>query len=372
MRFRRELVALILILGMGALFWATGMKREFARSEEVAVPPVAATAGFFDIPWGISRTEVLALAQARQLEPTPQGFGDYRGSSLLYNISFAGYPAVISFHFRELINTDYSFFYRGSLSLSRRNCPALEQVYGQLHRELTERYGPTPELGYPPLRNSSAEKPWGPGAGAVWEAEGPDGQLFEIQLELNLADTGHLRLTYRNISVERRFKNLVHPTPDGDPARAATNLKGFRDIPWGATPSECRQKMEASGFSFLKEHDSPRERTAYYEFGHGTYGGYPVESVSAHFRQGAMYMVSVNIRGEESNNGEAVYNKLKGFLAERYGVPQEEENFRQEQVFLWRFPLQGFKPNHIMLHRDRSLVMVQYRNQALEEKLNNL
>jgi len=85
-----------------------------------------------------------------------------------------------------------------------------------------------------------------------------------------------------------------------------------------------------------------------------------------------MYMVSVNIRGDESDGGDSVYNKLKDLLQERYGTPLDDENFRHETVHIWQFPMEGFKPNHIMLHRYRSMVMVQYKNQALEDKLNNL
>jgi len=370
-RSRWGMLACLLIVGAVVLFWPKNEQESSAVKVDAPVPSVVTTEDFFEFPWGISRDEVFKMAQDRKLQPTPKGFMDYRGSSLLYDISYGGYPATLRFDFRQRINTEYSFFYQGSIFLSSRTCP-VEKLYWQFHKELTDKYGPTPDRGYPPRRNSGDEKPWGPGSGAIWQVKAPDGQLFEIEATLNLSDPGFLRLNYRNISVERRFNNLVNPTPEGDPTHAASALKGFLDIPWGANAVQFRQGMESNGFSSLKETTSPNDRTAHTWFEEGTYAGYQVKSVGAYFKHDTMCMVSVDISGDASDGGNAVYSNLKTYLEKQYGAPLEDKNFRQETVHIWLFPMEGFKPNRIMLHRYGATVMVQYINQALEDKLDNL
>ncbi len=363
MKFRWGIVALLLVIGAMVVFWP----KENTLAVE-SVPSVAATEDFFKFPWGASPAEVAQIAKDRNLESSSKGILEPPRTG--YRISFAGYPAEISFYF--LGPAGQRAFYQGSLTLNRRTCPVIEQIYWQLHSELTQRYGPTPEMGYPPRRNSGDEKPWGSGSGAIWEIKSPDGQLFEIEAKLDSSNDGFLQLTYFNISMHRRFMNSVNPTPDGDPTQAPSALKGFMDIPWGASPARLRQGLEANGFSAVKETTNPIDRRAHTDFSTGTYAGYPVNKVSAYFHHNAMYMVSVEIRGEASDGGEAVYNNLKAFLAKQYGAPLEAKNFRQETVHIWQFPLEGFKPNSIMLHRPDSTVIVTYKNEALEDKLNNL
>jgi hypothetical protein len=353
-------------------FWPKEVvQKESATKVEAPVPFVTSIEDFFQFPWGLTRGEVLKMAEERKLQPTPKGFLDYRGSDLLYSISFAGCPAIIRCSFKEQINQEYSFFYRGSIYMSSKTCP-VEKIFWQFHKNLTETYGAVQDFGYPPRRNSGAEKPWAPGSGSIWEVKSPDGQLFEIEAELDLSNPGFLRLSYHNISVERRFKNLVNPTPAGDPTQTDTEFKGFMGIPWGASPVRFRQGMAEKGFLSVKETTSPNNRTAHSMFEQGDYAGYPIKSLDAYFKHDAMYMVSVSIKGEENDSGDAVYSKLKGFFQAQYGAPLEEKNYRQETVHIWPFPMEGFKPNHIMLHRFGSIVTVLYMNRALEDKLNNL
>jgi len=372
MKFQWEIMALVLIVVVGAIFWPKNALQEPPTMKvDEPVPSVVGIGDFFKFPWGISREQAQNIATERKLQPSPKGFMDYRGANPVYDMPFAGYPARIYLDFRARINTQYSVFYRGSIVLSGRTCP-IEKLYWQLYKELTDKYGSTPDLGYPPRRNSGDDKPWGPGSGAIWEIRSPDGQLFEIEASLDLSDPGFLRLTYHNISVERSFKNLVNPIPEGDPTQAASALKGFMDIPWGASPTVFRQGMENNGFSSVKEATSPNNHTAHTSFEIGTYEGYLVKSVDAYFKHDIMYMVSVSISGNSSDGGDGVYNNVKDVLQKKYGAPLEEKDYRQEIVHIWPFPLEGFKPNHIMLHRKGALVMVLYMNRALEDKLNNL
>lgn len=335
------------------------------------VPRVAALQDFFQFPWGISRNEALAIAETRKLPPTPPGFLDYRGKDLLYNMSFAGCPAVLRCGFREQVNTPYSFFYRGTVTISGKSCP-VEKLYGELHKQLSAEYGDSPDVGYPPRRNTGTTQPWAPGSGSIWTVTTPAGQLFVIVSELELTAPGLLRLTIHNISVERQFKNLVNPTPPGDPAQAESSLKGFLGIPWGATPARFRREMMEQGFVFVQETSNPAYRETRVQFANGEYAGFSVKSIDGLFKHDAMYMASVDITGGSGDSGGDVYDRAKRHLQEQYGTPLEQKNFRQDTVHIWLFPVAGFKPNRVMLHRYNATVMIQFWNQALEDILNNL
>ncbi|MHC1758237.1 MAG: hypothetical protein AB9917_01755 [Negativicutes bacterium] len=369
---RWKLLAILLFIGIIIFFWSNGVERSnIAEQREAPIPSVTSIDNFFQFPWEITRSEALKLAEERSLTPTPKGFMDYRGSDLLYNISFAGCPAIIRCRFQERLQQNYSFFYRGSIYLSSKTC-AVEKLYRQFHKEMTDRYGAVPDLGYPPRRNSGADKPWAPGSGSVWAVKSPDGQIFEIMTELDLSNPGFLRLSYHNISMERKFKNLVNPTPEGDPTQADTDLAGFMGIPWGASPVQFKREMEGKGLSPVTEDTSPNNRSAHSWVQKGSVAGYPVQSINAYFKHDSMYMVSVSINGDKKDNGDADYRRLNEYLQSQYGKPVEEKNFCQETVHIWPFPLEGFKPNHIMLHRNGSTIMLLYKSRALEDKLNNL
>lgn len=369
---RWKLLAILLFIGVIIFFWSTGVERNnIVEQREVPIPSVASTDKFFQFPWGIPRSELLKLAEERSLTPTPKGFLDYRGSDLLYNISFAGCPASIRCRFLEREKQNYSFFYRGSIYLSSKTCE-IEKLYWQFYKELSNRYGSVPDLGYPPRRNSGAEKPWAPGSGSIWTVNAPDGQIFEIMAELDLSSPGLLRLTYHNISMERKFKNMINPTPEGDPTQADTELADFMGIPWGSSPALFKREMENKGLSPVKEETSPNNRSAQSWVQKGSFAGYPVQRINAFFKHDSMYMVSVSINGDKKDNGDTDYLQLKEYLQKQYGKPLEEKSFRNETVHIWPFPLKGFKPNHIMLHRDGSTIMLLYKSRALEDKLNNL
>ena len=372
MKVRRIFLTLLLLGGAAGLYGLHNISQkpmEIQAEQRMDEPSVTTTENFFQVPWGVSKTEVLDLLKIRNWEPAPKGF--YATSTLTYKTSYAGYPAYISFDFKEADNTDYSFFYQGSLSIRKQNAP-IEELYWQMHKELTERYGPTPERGYPPLRNSASEKPWGPGSGAIWEVKTSNGQILEIETQLDLSDTGFLKLKYRNITVERKFKNLLWPTPAGDPIQAASDLKGFMDIPWGSTPEQFRQGMGENGFFIVAEDTSPRDRKTHLKCNNGRYADHPIDRVDGYFNHDVLYFVSVSIRGDESDNGDAVYNHVKSYLESQYGMPTETKDYEGDTIHLWQFPLEGFKPNYIMLHRNRAMIMIAYMNPALEDKLNNL
>jgi hypothetical protein len=188
-----------------------------AIRKQPGLPPVTAERKIFGLPWGITREEVEKRAQSQNWEKIPKGF--YASSALNYNITFAGFPARLSCIFREDYKTGYSFFYQARITVDAQKAP-LEKLYAQTQAELIKHYGDTPERGYPPLRNNLTEKPWGPGAGKVWQLTTPEGQLFELQTQLNLSDPGFMVLIYRNLSVERYYKNLINPLPPGDPLQA--------------------------------------------------------------------------------------------------------------------------------------------------------
>ncbi len=366
-------IGFALLIAFALLLWPQQTRERDHAASSLAMPSASVTTieSFFQFAWGMSRAEVLDQAAKSKLQPTPPGFLDYRGTDLLYNVSVAGCPSVLRFSFRELPDQKLSALYKGTLSISDKNCP-IEKLFQQQQAELTKKYGPVPDHGYPARRNSDIEKPWHPGSGMVWEIKAGDGQLFEITAELNQSDSGLLRISYHNVSIDRRYKELRTPTPPGDPAQAESALKGFLDVPWGATPAMFQARMTEHGFSVLTEKTSPINRSAHSAFGQGRFAGFPIASVDAYFKHGQMHMVSVSIKGDATDNGQATYNKAKDFLQQQYGAPLEQKNFQQEIVHVWPFALAGFKPNHIMLHKSGSAVMILYQNRALEDKLNNL
>ena len=322
----------------------------------------------YGIPWGITRTAVGNLAQAKNWEKLPKGF--YASSSLNYNVTFAGYPAKLSCNFREDYKTGYSFFYQARITVDGKTAP-IEKLYAQIQSQLIEQYGDTPELGYPPLRNSRDEKPWGPGAGKVWQVTTPAGQIFEVQTQLNLSDRV-LLLIYRNLSVERYYKNLINPLPPGDPLQAAGTLKGYEGIAWGSTTEQFKKGMAKRGFTLIKETGSPLNNQQSLTFGKSVLAGYPVESISSYFKHNQFYLSSINVRVPAQANSEAMYQAIRKHLTGKYGPDHPEKDFRGRQIYVWEFPLAGFKPTQIFLHRDRDLIMVGYLNPALEARLNNL
>lgn len=335
----------------------------------VPAPAAAISKTFYGIPWGMPRTEVAALIKLKKWEPVPKGF--YATSNLNYYSSFAGYPARISFIFRGDYKSGYSCFYQGRIQVSATQAP-IEQLYARVQAELSKQYGEVPELGYPPLRNTLTEKPWRPGSGKVWEFTTPEGQVFELQSQLNLEKDGFMLLIYRNLSVEREFKNFVNPLPPGDPLQAASDLDGFESIAWGSKPLEVKTAMDRKGFKLSKETGSPLNYDLCLSFNAATWKGYAIESVDCYFKHNRFYFSSVNLRAAAPEEGEALYQKLLATLTAAYGAPKEERDFRGRLIYLWEFPLAGFKPNYIMLHRDKDLLMVGYVNQALEAVLNNL
>ena len=308
------------------------------------------------------------MAQAKNWEKLPKGF--YASSSLNYNVTFAGYPAKLSCNFREDYKTGYSFFYQARITVDGKTAP-IEKLYTQIQTQLIEQYGDTPELGYPPLRNSRDEKPWGPGAGKVWQVTTPAGQIFEVQTQLNLSDRV-LLLIYRNLSVERYYKNLINPLPPGDPLQAAGALKGYEGIAWGSTTEQFKKGMAKRGFTLTKETGSPLNNQQSLTFGKSVLAGYPVESISSYFKHNQFYLSSINVRVPAQANSEAMYQAIRKHLTGKYGPDHPEKDFRGRQIYVWEFPLAGFKPTQIFLHRDRDLIMVGYVNPALEARLNNL
>ena len=369
---RWKLAGFLCIVGAALFLWPQAPPNNPRPTHLTApVPNMTALQNFFQFPWGISRNEALTIAETQKLPPTPPGFLDYRGKDLLYNVSFAGCPAVLRCGFREQVNTPYSLFYRGTVTISGKNCP-VEKLYSELHKQLSAEYGASPDVGYPPRRNTGATQPWASGSGSIWTVTTPAGQLFEIISELELTNPGLLRLSIHNISVERQFKNLVNPTPPGDPAQAESSLKGFLGISWGSAPDRFRREMAEQGFLFVQETSNSASRETHVQFAKGEYAGLPVKSIDGLFKHGAMYLVSVDITGGAGDSGGDVYEKAKRHLQEQYGTPLEQKNFRQDTVHVWLFPLAGFKPNRVMLHRYNAAVMIQFWNQALEDKLNNL
>jgi|GEM_PF-2494951 len=333
------------------------------------LPPVTAERKIFGLPWGITREEVEKRAQSQNWEKIPKGF--YASSALNYNVTFAGFPARLSCIFREDYKTGYSFFYQARITVDAPKAP-LETLYAQIQAELIKHYGDTPERGYPPLRNNLTEKPWAPGAGKVWQITTPEGQLFELQTQLNLSDPGFIVLIYRNLSVERYYKNLINPLPPGDPLQADSFLKGYEGIAWGSTPEQVKKGMAKRGFSLVKEAGSPLNHDHSLTFGKSVLAGYPAESTNIYFHHDQFYLSSVNLRVPHNANSEEMYQAIRAYLTGLYGPDHPDKDYRGRQIYLWEFSLTGFKPNQIMLHRDRDLIMVGYLNQALEAKLNNL
>ena len=365
--------AIIMACILGVFAWSRLMYHALVspvqEQQTTRSPSVAATAAFYDVPWGLSHDQVERLCKARNLAPAPKGF--YATSALNYRINWGGYPANVSFAFRENHQSDYSVFYQGALRLDKEDCP-IENFYGQMDQELTKLYGDTPDRGYPPLRNTLDEKPWGSGSGKIWQVTLPDGQHIEIESQLNLADKGFLKLIYRNISVERKYKNLLNPLPEGDPASAATDLKGFRNICWGITPLQVKQEIGAAGFTFSKETGSPLNHTLTLSFSNGTFAGQPIGSIDFFFKYDRFYFCSLNFARREKEVRDELYGQLRSYLELEYGTPLVHEDFKGRQQLIWEFPLAGFEPNRIMLHQDRDSIMIGYMNPALEMELNNL
>lgn len=343
--------------------------RPFLGQEEHGLPTVTAAKKIYGLPWGITRTEVENLAKNKNWEKRPKGF--YASSSLNYNVTFAGFPAILSCIFREDYKTGYSFFYQARITVDGKDAP-VEKLYAQVQTELIKQYGDRPERGYPPLRNSRNEKPWGPGAGKVWEVTTPEGQIFELQTQLNLSDKGFMMLVYRNLSVERYFKNLINPLPPGDPLKAASALKGYEGIAWGSTPEQFKKGMAKRGFTLVKETGSPLNGQQSLTFSKSFLAGYTVESITSYFHHDQFYLSSINVRVPKEANSEDMYQNIRQYLTGIYGPSQPEKDYQGRQIYVWEFPLAGFKPNQIFLHRDRDLIMVGYLNRALEAKLNNL
>ena len=340
-----------------------------AVKKQFELPDVTAARKIYGLSWGITRTEVETWAKSQNWEKLPKGF--YASSALNYNITFAGFPARLSCIFREDYKTGYSFFYQARITLDAQQAP-IEKLYAQAQAELIKHYGDTPERGYPPLRNNLTEKPWGPGAGKVWQITTPEGQIFELQTQLDLSDKKSMVLVYRNLSVERYYKNLVNPLPPGDPLQADSFLKGYEGIAWGSTPEQFKKAMVKRGFNLVKETGSPLNHDHSLTFGKSVLAGYPAESINIYFHHDQFYLSSVNVRVPHNADSEEMYQAIRAYLTGLYGPAQPDKDYRGRQIYLWEFPLPGFKPNQIMLHRDRDLIMVGYLNQALEARLNNL
>lgn len=363
-----------LIVLVGLIVWLVLPKVTDKPAEQPAalpLPTVTATEDFMGFPWGVSKEELQKLITEKKLEPTTRGFLEMRGPGLYYLLPFGEcqFRAVFRTHDSEKLN--FSAFYQGEIYISQRSCP-VEPLFKQISGALVAAYGETPELGYPPRRNSGTEPPWGPGSGRIWQVKSPKGQLIEIQLELRLKDEPFLRLTHVNLSQERRYKNLVNPQPEGDPTQAKTNLEGFMGVEWGANPEQVKRGMKEAGFAEMTESSSPNNFSRNIKYAQGVFLNLPVASATAYMKHDTLYWVNVQIEGDAKDGGEAKYQEVRAKLIKEYGDPMQKGSYDNKPAFVWQFPLKGFVPNEITIHRSGLSIFINFKCPALESKLNNL
>ena len=163
--------------------------------------------------------------------------------------------------------------------------------------------------------------------------------------------------------------------------------EGFMGIPWGANAEQVRQGMTQNGFSLHNEEKWGVLTQAVFE--NGSYAGYMVYATSTFLKYNTMYAANLTIKGEAGGGIDSIYDHLKTLLQGKYGIPEGEtqswaNNRPSTGVKVtsttWLIPNEGKKPNEISLSKTPVWYLgklrlggvgVSYRNNALEEELDN-
>lgn len=169
----------------------------------ITVAAIGTAESFVGFPWGsdVDSTRKIAGDQGWKT-------GEYVSSmtGLGCRAVVEGYPALLQFFYVREEGTP-RYLHQGFLIMHDRDGP-IETIYQRILAVMTEKYGSTDEVGYPPWR-SPGTKPFGYGYGWKWETTSEQGQKVNVFLTLELEQSKTNPNSYIPTSLQVRYKNLT-------------------------------------------------------------------------------------------------------------------------------------------------------------------